>query len=354
MPETFLIYGSTGTVGAQIAQLAVQRGSRPILAGRNRETITAQAAQLGLEHRIFDVSDAAAVDSALKDVPVVLNCAGPFVYTFKPIVKGCLRTGTHYLDITGEFAVYEGLAALDQEAKARAVMLMPSVGFDIVPTDCLAAHLKRCLPSAERLTLAFYSEGPGRLPPGTMNTMLEHSWQGNNLIRQDGQLRRGPSPRKERAIDFGGGPVQATLLTWGDVFTAFYSTGIPNIEVYVAMAPRNRRLTLNVDRLRWLLRSALIRDGLKGLMRGFAGSTPEQQAQTRTHVWGEVEDSHGRKARARLHGPEPGVVWTALTALAAVQKVLAGVAVAGFQTPSLVFGADFVLECEGVIREDLV
>ena len=173
MSSAFLLYGSTGFVGDAIARLAVQSGLRPLLAGRDAAKLEIQAAELGVEHRVFRLEDSTAMDRALKEVAVVLHCAGPYLYTFKPMLAGCLRTGTHYLDITGEIPVYEALASRDAEAKAQGVMLLPGVGFDVVPTDCLAVHLKQRLPSATRLTLAFHSQGPAGLPPGTQRTAIE-------------------------------------------------------------------------------------------------------------------------------------------------------------------------------------
>jgi short subunit dehydrogenase-like uncharacterized protein len=350
MPSGFLLYGSTGFVGGAIAHLAVQNGLRPIIAGRDAAKIEAQATELGIEHRVFSLDDSTAMDKVLKEVTVVLNCAGPYIYTFKPMVDGCLRTGTHYLDITGEIPVYEALAARDAQAKAQGVMLLPSVGFDVVPTDCLALHLKQRLPSATRLTLAFQSEGPAGLPPGTQRTMIEMIPFGHR-VRHQGRLKIPKRGVKTRLIDFGQGPVQATRLTWGDVFMAYYSTGIPNIEDYVVLPEAMRRQIALVDYLLPLFKLGAVRNLLK---RGVKpGPTAEQRAKTSTHVWGEVEDDQGRKAVSRLHGPEAGVVWTTRAALAAVQKVLAGNASPGFQTPALAYGADFVLECEGVTREDL-
>ena len=175
-----------------------------------------------------------------RGVTVVLNCAGPFVHTFKPMADACLRTGVHYLDITGEIPVYEGLAALDAQAKARGVMLLPGVGFDVVPTDCLALHLKQRLPSASHLALAFRTEGPGGLPPGTQRTMIELLPYGDR-VRRNGLLVVPERGVKTRAIDFGQGPVVATRLTWGDVFTAYHTTGIPNIEDYLVVPEATRR-----------------------------------------------------------------------------------------------------------------
>ena len=350
MPSGFLLYGSTGFVGGAIAHLAVQNGLRPIIAGRDAAKIEAQATELGIEHRVFSLDDSTAMDKVLKEVTVVLHCAGPYIYTSKPMVDGCLRTGTHYLDITGEIPVYEALAALDTESKSRGAMLLPGVGFDVVPTDCLALHLKQRLPSATRITLAFHSEGPARLPPGTANTMIEMIPFGNK-VRRNGRLETPPRGAKTRIIDFGRGPVQATMLTWGDIFMAYYSTGIPNIEDYAVLPAEMRRQMPLIDYMRPLFKLTVVRNFFKRRLK--AGSTADERARTRTSVWGEVEDTQGRKAVSRLHGPEAGVIWTARAALAAVQKVLAGNASPGFQTPALAYGADFVLECEGVTREDL-
>lgn len=290
------------------------------------------------------------MDQALKDVTVVLHCAGPYLYTFKSMMEGCLRTGTHYLDITGEIPVYEGLAARGADAKAQGVMLLPGVGFDVVPTDCLAVHLKQRLPSATRLTLAFHSQGPAGLPPGTQRTAIELIPYGNR-VRRNGRLETPERGMKTRLIDFGFGPISATRLTWGDVFMAYYSTGIPNIEDYVVLPEATRRQIAAMDYLRPLFKLAAMRNFAK---RGVKpGPTADERAQTVTHVWGEVEDDHGRRAISRLHGPEAGVIWTARAALAAVQKVLAGNVSPGFQTPARAYGADFVLEGEGVTREDL-
>jgi len=350
MPSGFLLYGSTGFVGGAIARLAVQHGLRPIIAGRDAAKIEAQATDLGAEYRVFSLDDSTAMDKALKDMPVVLHCAGPYIYTSKPMVDGCLRTGTHYLDLTGEIPVYGALAARDAESKARGVMLLPGVGFDVVPTDCLALHLKQRLPSATRLTLAFHSKGPAGLPPGTVNTIIEMIPYGDK-VRRNGRLETPPRGVKTRMIDFGRGPVQATMLTWGDIFMAYYSTGIPNIEVYTVMPAQSRRQLLLIDYMRPLFKLTVVRNFFRRRLK--AGSTDEERARTRMSVWGEVEDEQGRKAVSRLHGPEASVIWTARAALAAVQKVLAGNASPGFQTPALAYGADFVLECEGVTREDL-
>lgn len=351
MSATFLLYGATGFTGQEIARLAAEHGFEPILAGRDAVRLEKLATELGVENRVFDLSDPDKIEQGLKDVTVLLHCAGPFIHTYKPIVEACLQTGTHYLDLTGEIPVYEAIAARDAEARARGVMLMPGSGFDVVPTDCLAVHLKGRVPSATHLRLAFRREGPAGFPPGTQRTAIELIPYGIR-VRRNGHLEAPEKATKTHLVDFGQGPVKAALFPWGDVFTAYYSTGIPDIEDYYVLSEAERKLMAALPYLRPLLKLAAVRNLFK---RGVdPGPTADMRARSRTHVWGEVEDDQGRKAVSRLHGPELGVVWTSRAALAIVQKVLNGNAPPGYQTPALAYGADLVMECEGVTREDLV
>ena len=350
MSSNFLLYGANGYTGKLIAHLASERGLRPILAGRDAATVEPLATELKLESRIFALDDSDAIAATLSEVEVVLHCAGPFSRTSKPMADGCLRTKTHYLDITGEAAVIETLAARDREARAAGIMLLPCVGFDVVPSDCLAAHLKRRLPEAKRLTLAI--QGLGRISRGTATTMVENINRGG-LVRRDGKLASVPAAWKTREIDFGRGPVTATTIPWGDVATAFYSTGIPNIEVYAAI-PKGLRLMMKLSRpFGWLLSSAPVQRFLKKRIKAQPpGPSEAEREKGKSLVWGEVEDDSGKRAVSRLSGPE-GYTLTALTALTIVGHVLAGNFSAGFQTPSKAYGADLILEIEGVVREDL-
>lgn len=346
---TYLIYGANGFTGELVARLAASRGEKPILAGRSHGAVKALAEELGLDNRAFGLEDLKAIDAGLQGVEAVLHCAGPFSLTSRPMADACLRTRTHYLDVTGEIAVFESLAGRDAEAKAAGVMLLPGVGFDVVPSDCLAAHLKRRLPSATRLALGFQSTGG--VSRGTATTAVENLHRGG-MIRRGGALTPVPMAWKTRVIDFGRGETSAITIPWGDVATAFHSTGIPDIEVYMA-APFALRAALRVARpFRTLLGTGAVKDFLKRRIRaGPPGPTPEQRARGKSYLWGEATDESGRRVVSRLRTPE-GYTLTALTALAAVQKVLAGEAPPGFQTPSKAYGADFVLGIEGVSRED--
>lgn len=346
----FLIYGANGYTGRLIAHEAVKRGLRPMLAGRNPVDVPAFAGTLGLEHRVFDVDAPDIIDAAIRGHAAVLNCAGPFSRTAQKVADACLRTGVNYMDITGEIAVFEALAKQDSEARKSGVMLMPGVGFDVVPTDCLAAHLKRRLPSATRLRLGIQSTGR-RLSRGTATTMVEGFGKGG-VVRRNGALTPVPMAWKTRLIDFGIGPTKAITIPWGDVSTAYYSTGIPNIEVYMAISRSQRMAVRLVRHFRWLFASTWMQALLKKrIQRRMPGPTEEDRANSKCFLWGEAEDDRGQRVVSRLRGPE-GYTLTVLAALAVVERVLAGEAPTGFQTPALAYGPDFGLELAGVVRDD--
>jgi short subunit dehydrogenase-like uncharacterized protein len=347
--ERILIYGANGYSGALVARRARERGLRPVLAGRSPE-VEALARELGLESRRLALEDRAALDAGIADALVVLHCAGPFARTSRPMADACLNAGVHYVDITGEASVFEALAARDAEAKARGVMLLPGAGLDVVPTDCLAAHLKRRLPSAQRLGLAFSSTGG--ISRGTAATMIENLPKGG-LVRRGGRLERVPVAWRTRSIDYGRGPRLSVTIPWGDVATAWYSTGVPDVEVYTKVS-RAALVALRLTRpLRGLLATAAVQRFLLGRIRARgAGPSDAARARGRASFWGEVADDAGGRAEARQQTPE-GYTLTALTTVGVAERVLAGRAPAGFQTPSLAYGPDFILEFEGCSRQDL-
>lgn len=350
--KEWLLYGATGYTARLISKLAVERGLRPILAGRNAAAIEAEARTLGLPFRCFGLGADLDRDNgagALRGVGAVLHCAGPFSSTAAPMVRACMSAGVHYLDITGEIEVFEAAAALDAKARDAGIMLLPGVGFDAVPSDCLAAHLKRRLPSATHLRLAFHSTG--KASRGTATTIAEHMGRGG-VIRREGSLKRVPSAWRTLDVDFGRGPKRCVSIPWGDVSTAFKSTGIPNIEVYMAAPARMRAALIASRGFDWLLGAGIVKRAIQSrIRRGAAGPTDHERARARCFLWGEASDLQGRRAISLMRTPD-GYTTTALTALACLERVLAGQARIGFQTPATAYGPDLVLSLPGFERED--
>jgi len=349
MHDKLLIYGANGYTGELITRYAAERGLKPLLAGRSEPKIAELAGKFGLESRVFALDEAAMLDAALQEVDMVLHCAGPFSLTSRPMVEACLRNHKHYTDITGEIAVFEACAARHREAEDAGVMLMPGVGFDVVPSDCLARHLKDRLPTATHLSLAFY--GMGRLSHGTQATMTMNVGKGG-AIRKDGKITSVPAAWKTREIDFGDGVVKTSVtIPWGDVATAYHSTGIPNIEVYTVVPPQNLRLLKLSRYLGWLLATKPLQSYLqKQIPPG--GPSDEERAKGKTLMWGEATDDGGNRLEARQQGPE-GYTLTAIASLNIAEKILAGNFKPGYQTPATAYGAELVLEIEGIRRHDV-
>ena len=227
-------------------------------------------------------------------------------------------------------------------------MIMPGVGFDVVPTDCLAVHLKDRLPTASHLTLAFY--GMGRLSHGTQATMTMNVGRGG-AIRKDGKITPVPAAWKTRKIDFGEVTKTGVTIPWGDVATAFYSTGIPNIEVYTVAPPSALKMMKLSRYLGWLFATAPFQKYLQSKIPP-GGPSDDERAKGKTLLWGEARDADGNRVESRIQCPE-GYTVTALAALNIADKILVGNFTPGFQTPAKAYGADLVLEIEGVVRQDV-
>lgn len=345
-----LIYGAYGYTGELIVRLVQDRGLTPILAGRNGDKLQPLLDRSGLAGRVFGLDDPAALDAGLTDIDVVLHCAGPFSRTSRPVVDACIRTKTHYLDITGEIGVFEACAARSREAEDAGVMLMPGVGFDIVPSDCLAAHMKERLPTATHLELAFAPIGGGS-SHGTATTAVENLGM-PNAVRRDGRITPVRMGKLNRTIDFGQGPRLTLSIPWGDVSTAFHSTGIPNVTVYIKVPPAAVRGAWVGGFLSPILKTSFVR-GLaqKRVEAGPAGPDDASRTAAKTLLWAEATDGT-TTVTSRQTVPE-GYTLTALAGLDIATRVAGGEVQAGFRTPSMVYGPDYILSFEGTERTDL-
>ena len=344
----WMIYGANGYTGKLIVEEAARRGLKPILAGRHAGAIEPLAKKLKLPVRAFALDNPAAVRAGLKGINLVLHCAGPFSATCAPMLEACLDVGAHYLDITGEIDVFAHCHAQHARAQQRGIVVLPGAGFDVVPTDCLAAQLKRELPSATSLVLAF--DAPGGPSPGTARTGVEGLGKGGRT-RIDGKLVKVPLAWKTRSFDRDGEARFAMTIPWGDVYTAYVSTGIANIEVYMGVPPGTAR---NLRRLRWLgplLGLAPVQSFLKAqVAKKVRGPSEKTRATSAGVVWGEVRDATGNEVRGQLRTPN-GYELTVTAALGIAQRLLAGDKPAGgYYTPSLLMGADYVLSLPGVSR----
>ncbi|MCB0735826.1 MAG: saccharopine dehydrogenase NADP-binding domain-containing protein [Bacteroidetes bacterium] len=335
-----LIYGSYGYTGELIVQQAVQKGLKPLIGGRNEDLLKAQASKHGLDYVCFNYDDQSAWDQALNQVDLLVNCAGPFSFTIREILPACLRNKVHYTDITGEIEVFQYVHQHHQQAVEENITLMPGVGFDVVPTDCLAKFLKDQLPSAQHLELAF--DSASGLSRGTALSLLNRLSKGSSK-RVDGEVVSYPTGTLHKLIHFAGEDRFSVGVAWGDVFTAYHTTGIPNITVFTTMTPGTMKWLSRMGKWSGLMKSKPIQAlGRTIIRRSISGPSDEKRISLKTHLWGRVWDNQGNEKTAELTCPESYGL-TARTALECAENMLKGKAKSGFQTPAAAFGADFIL-----------
>ena len=322
MIKTLLIYGAAGYTGRMIAAQATIAGLSIIVAGRKEPPLAALAESLDAGMRVFSLEDKDELIRQLGGVSVVLNCAGPFAGTAESLMKACIAQGIHYLDITAEINVYRLAESLGDMAARAGSMLMPGVGWDVVPTDCLAVRLARQVHEPRRLRIALQVAG----------SMSRGSAVSAGEIIGAGLLERvnGTLMTKENTqpgwFDFGEGPVACAPLSFGDLVTAWHSTGIPDIEMFVHVtgdAFPEGDLSLLPD-----------------------GPGQEERDASRARAVAEVTGSDGTVQQAVIETVN-GYSYTPLAAVEAARRVLSGECCPGFQTPAIMFGAEFALTIPG-------
>ena len=345
MKDKLLLYGANGYTGQLIIEESLKHNIKPILAGRNEAKVAALAQEYNLDYRVFSLEETEKLEAALSDIKVVLHAAGPFVHTAKPMLQACINTKTHYLDITGEYQIFEFCASRNDEAKQSGIMIMPGTGFDVVPSDCLASHLKKALPTAIDLKLAFAGLKSG-FSRGTAKTMVEGLGYGG-VVRVDHKLTTVPTAYQTRDVDFGDFKILAVTIPWGDLSTAYSSTGIPNIEVYMGITPALLSQMKRSNYLGWFFRLRWVKNFLqKQIDKRKPGPNEKQREEGMSYFWGKVEDNAGNVKTAILKTPE-GYKLTAITSVNIAQKVLNNNFKTGYQTPSTAYGEKLILEVPG-------
>ncbi|MBL8957126.1 MAG: saccharopine dehydrogenase NADP-binding domain-containing protein [Myxococcaceae bacterium] len=346
------LYGATGYTGPLIAEQAVARGHRPLLMGRSADKLKALGEQLGLEHRAVSLDDAAGLRAALKGLDAVVHAAGPFIHTSAPMVQACLDEGVSYLDITGEPDVFKAVYARDAEAKARGVALIPGVGFDVIPSNCLCAWVAAKVEQPH--TLDFALAGIGNPSAGTVKSGLPLVLGGGRVFRE-GKEVSWPLGKGTRRIRLSTREVWGAVAPVSDLYAAHKATQVPNVTAYFAVPTKLARL----GRIGWplgvaalpVLRAALGRGRLDATIeKRVKGGTAETRAAGHSHLWARAEGPLGH-AEAWLDVSE-GYAFTACSAVLALERVVKH-RPKGALAPAETFGADFVLEVPGSRRTDV-
>ncbi|MGY2397605.1 saccharopine dehydrogenase family protein [Pseudomonas sp. SDO5271_S396] len=306
--KTLMIYGATGYTGRMAAQHAKHLGLNLVLAGRNAERLASLAVELDAPCRVF-TTDAA----QLEGIDVLRNFAGPFAQTAGALMRACIANGTDYLDITAEINVYRLAEQLGAEAD---VMLLPGVGWDVVPTDCLAMHVASRVQTPQSIKIAL--QVPGAMSRGSAMSVGEIIGAGV-MARIEGELVATPDAQSQH-LDFGDGLALCTPLSFGDLVTAWHSSAIPNISMFVHIS------------------GEAFPEGDLSLLPD--GPTQAQRDAHRARAVAEVTGINGSVARSVIETVN-GYSYTPLAAVEAARRVLDGERRSGFETPAKLFGVGF-------------
>jgi short subunit dehydrogenase-like uncharacterized protein len=339
--KKWMIYGANGFSGSLAVEEACKRGLTPILAGRS-QSVKDLAQAKNLEFQIFSLSSVNEVASQIKGMSVVANCAGPFSETAEVMIQACILAKVHYIDITGEISVYDYANQCDREAVSAGIVLCPGVGSDVIPTDCLAKYLKDECPNATHLKMGWHHTG-SKASKGTAKTAAQGLFLGGK-VRKDGKIIEVPLAYKEKVIDFGLGKFNTMTIPWGDVFTAYHSTGIPNIEFYYSRSPKSvkkikrYRRFIGLFNYKWVIK--LLQNWIE---RNWKQPTVEIRKKGKSFFWGEVKGSDGKIFTARFSTGD-GYNVTAVGVAVVAEYLLQDHTQKGYYTPSILMGKELVKE----------
>ncbi len=348
--NSFLLYGANGYSGQLIARFAQQYSLQPILAGRNQQAITELAKQLQLDCRIVDLNDGPSLIAALQDVKLVVNAAGPYDFTAKQMIDACMVTHTHYIDLNGDLDVFELLQGYNAEAIAKDIMILPGAGFDVVPTDCLSLFLKNRLPDARQLELAFVIIGSA-LSRGTAITTLQKLGM-PGATRKNGVITPEPVGKRGMLVSFTPWGQKSFMMSipWGDVSTAYFSTGIPDIVTYTGISKATWLFLKLQNGFNWLLRAGFMRRLITKIIHiKSTGPDDARRDKAVSLIRGTVTNAQGKSVIAYIRCPEAYSL-TSFATLLIAQKILNGQYKPGYQTPASAYGEDLVMEIAGVER----
>ncbi|MEV4145001.1 saccharopine dehydrogenase NADP-binding domain-containing protein [Amycolatopsis sp. NPDC049691] len=155
-----LVYGAYGHTGRFVVAELRARGFTPVLSGRDAAKLPGG--------RPASVDDPASLDRALAGVAAVINCAGPFAVTARPVVEAAARAGVPYVDVAAEIE-----ANLDTFALDVGSVVVPAMAFFGGLADLLATAAMGDWPAADRIDVAYGLSGwhptPGTLAAGRVS-----------------------------------------------------------------------------------------------------------------------------------------------------------------------------------------
>ena len=201
MTRNVALLGASGYTGRLVAAELARREIDHRLGGRSADRL-AQVPSTGVRH-VVDITDPDSLDRFLDGVDVLITCVGPFAQHGMPVVEAAARTGTPYVDSTGEFAFMGEVFARFRDA---ATPIVPACGFDYIPGDLAAAiAVEELGGSAEEIDV-LYRLRAGKPSRGTARSAI-------------GALGSASLTPRRIVVEGPDGPLSAVEVPWGERVT---------------------------------------------------------------------------------------------------------------------------------------
>ncbi|KQV47093.1 saccharopine dehydrogenase [Pelomonas sp. Root1217] len=228
--KAIAVYGAGGHTGRFVVKEALRRGLTVVAIGRDASRLPA-----GVQARVAAIDDAGALDEALQDCGVVINCAGPFLDTAAPVIEAALRAGCGYIDVTAEQASAEAVfERFDARAREAGVAVIPAAGFYGGLADLLASALASdglVADLAVAIALDHWWPTEGTRKTGERN-------QVPRVVLQEGQLVRMPTPAAQRdwAFSTEHGAQAVVELPFSEVITIARHLPVRNLRSWLTLS----------------------------------------------------------------------------------------------------------------------
>jgi len=135
-----IVWGATGFTGKLVCEYIATKYPqlRWAVGGRSESKLCAVLSSLNVTKDVIvaNLSDDTSMDALCSQTNVLISTAGPFAKLGTPVVAACIRSGTHYVDITGEGQwVRSIIDAYHEDAKSKQLKIIPCCGLDCLPSD---------------------------------------------------------------------------------------------------------------------------------------------------------------------------------------------------------------------------
>ena len=358
MAGRIALLGATGYTGRLTATALVERGARPLLAGRDITALRELGDELGgLEVAVADVTRPESVSDLVERGDVLISTVGPFIRFGEPAVTAAIHSGAHYIDSTGEPTfVRRVFEEFGPGADGAGVALLTALAYEYVPGNLAGAlALDEAGEAAVRVRAGYYTPGGFAQSGGTRASAAAAALEPHFAYR-DGRVVTERAAKRLTSFEVEGRSRPAISVGGSEHFAlpASYPR-LREVDVYLGWFGSRSRAMQGFAAFGDVVgRAPGARAGLRSLSARFSkgstgGPTPEQRGKQHSYIAAVASDASGRDlAEVRVAGVNGYDFTGGMLAWAAMRIAEHGVNGSGALGPVEAFGLD---ELEAGVRE---